>query len=170
MRTAILVFSAALAVLNAPLPAERQQPVEPGDWRAFEGTWTASGQRQTLAAGEGRTAGTVQLSGALVLASGEGLGRGFRSEAIAYDDGSGVVIGRCVWTDERGDRVFSELKATSIVTGRQVTGTITGGTGRYLGLAGEFSFDWQYVVAAEGAVHGRAVRLRGRVRTKATGR
>ncbi len=44
-------------------------------------------------------------------------------------------------------------------------GTITGGTGRYAGITGEYEFRWQYLIAAEGdVVHGRAVDLRGSVR------
>jgi hypothetical protein len=46
-------------------------------------------------------------------------------------------------------------------------GTITGGTGRYAGLDGEYAFTWQYVVApADGAgvIQGRAADLSGRVR------
>jgi len=32
----------------------------------------------------------VQLSGAVAIAGGEGLSRGFRGEVIGFDDGSGV--------------------------------------------------------------------------------
>ena len=74
-------------------------------------------------------------------------------------------MGRAVWTDERGDRIYSRLKGEPLATGRRIVGTITGGTGRYAALEGEYSFTWQYVVAAEdGAIQGRAVRLEGRVR------
>ena len=102
-----------------------------------------------------------------MLTSGGGLSRGFRGEAIGFDDGQGVSLGRAVWTDEHGDRLFSRLKGEPLETGRRVVGTITGGTGRYAGLEGEYSFTWQYVVSAEdGAIQGRAVRLEGRVRRK----
>jgi len=111
----------------------------------------------------------VGISGAVVLKTGEALGRGFEAEAIAFDDGEGLSVGRCVWTDAHGDRIFSRLKGEPLVTGRRIVGTITGGTGRYEGLEGEYSFTWQYVVAAEdGAIQGRAVRLEGRVRRKGT--
>jgi hypothetical protein len=72
-----------------------------------------------------------------------------------------------VWTDEHGDRLFSRLKGEPLETGRRVVGTITGGTGRYAGLEGEYSLTWQYVVSGEdGGIQGRAVRLEGRVRSK----
>jgi hypothetical protein len=50
-------------------------------------------------------------------------------------------------------------------TGKRIVGTITGGTGRYAGLEGEYSFTWQFVIPTEdGLVQGRAVGLAGRVR------
>jgi hypothetical protein len=106
----------------------------------------------------------VYFSGAVVLSSGDGVGKGFRGEVIAFDDGGKVSVGRCVWTDQRGDRIFSTLRGEAIGTGRRFTGTITGGTGRYAGITGEYSFEWQYVVEDEGAIQGRAVGLKGRFR------
>jgi hypothetical protein len=141
------------------------EPASAEGWKTFEGTWSASGERQTLPTEGDRTAATVRFSGAVVLTSGEGLSRGFRGEAIGFDDGVGVSVGRCVWTDERGDRIFSELKGARIQTGGRVVGKITGGTGRYAGLTGEYSFAWQYVVQAEsGTIQGRTVGLEGRFR------
>ena len=94
-----------------------------------------------------------------------GLSRGFRGEAIAFDDGRSTNVGRAVWTDARGDRVFSELKGEPIQTGRRVAGTITGGTGRYAGVTGDYELTWQYVVQSEDeSVNGRASDLRGRFR------
>jgi len=162
-RLAALILLALVPVFAAP--AAHGQTAPSSEWRAFEGTWSASGQRQVLPTVSGRPAGTFQLSGALALTSGEGLSRGFRGEAIGFDDGSGVLAGQCVWTDERGDRVYSQLKGETVATGRRVTGTVVGGTGRYAGLTGEFTFEWQYVVEGEsGAISGRATGLRGRVR------
>ena len=45
-----------------------------------------------------------------------------------------LSVGRAVWTDARGDRVFSELRGEPVATGRRIVGTITGGTGRYAGV------------------------------------
>jgi hypothetical protein len=76
-----------------------------------------------------------------------------------------------VWTDERGDRIFSRLSGDVLASGRRVGGTITGGTGRYAGIAGDYTFEWQYVIAGEGgAVSGRVVGLRGRYRAAGAGR
>ena len=111
----------------------------------------------------------LEVSGAVVIKSGEGLGRGFEAEAIVFDDGEGVSVGRCVWTDAHGDRVFSRLKGEPLQAGRRLAGTITGGTGRYAGLEGEYAFTWQYVLPGEdGAIQGRTGRLQGRVRGTGT--
>jgi len=167
-RAALVAGSLALALASL-VPGAAGQGTAPAEWRSFQGTWSASGRRQAVAVEGGAVATVVGISGAVVLKTGEALGRGFEAEAIAFDDGEGLSVGRCVWTDAHGDRIFSRLKGEPLVTGRRIVGTITGGTGRYEGLEGEYSFTWQYVVAAEdGAIQGRAVRLEGRVRRKGT--
>ncbi len=136
-----------------------------GQESSFAGSWSASGRRHAVALEDGKEAAIVEISGAVVLSSGEGLSGGFRGETIGFDDGEGLSVGRSVWTDEKGDRLFSRLKGERIETGRRIVGTITGGTGRYEGLAGEYSFTWRYVVPAEdGRIQGRAVDLSGRIR------
>lgn len=142
------------------------QPAAP-QGQVFEGNWSASGQRQTLVIDSGRPAVTVQLSGAVTITTGAGLSRGFRGEVIGFDDGAGLIAGRVVWTDERGDRIFSGIFGDSLASaGRQMRGMITGGTGRYAGITGEYEFRWQHLIAVEGnLVNGRAVDLRGRVRS-----
>ncbi len=174
MKIVITIMAAALvaaAAIAAQAPAPSQRAPEPGAWRSFEGTFSASGQHQAIPTESGRPALTVQLSGAVAITAGEGLGRGFRGEVIGFDDGTGVTVLRGVWTDGHGDRIFSRLKGETVATGRRITGTMTGGTGRYAGITGEYSFEWQYVVEAEaGTVQGRAVGLRGRYRTGGAGK
>ena len=167
MRMVITVMAAALvaaAALAAQAPVPAPQAAAPGAWRAFEGTFSATGRRQGIPTESGRPALTVQLSGPVSITAGEGLSRGFRAEVLGYDDGAGLIVLRGVWTDDRGDRIFAQLRGEPVHTGTRISGTVTGGTGRYAGLAGEFSFVWQYVVAAEpgsgdylvGATLGRA--------------
>jgi hypothetical protein len=165
-RAALSAVCFALAGLSLGGPARAGQTPPPAEaWRSFEGTWSASGRRHTVASEAGGTAAIVEVSGAIALTVGEGLSRGFRGEVIGFDDGQGLSVGRSVWTDERGDRLFSRLKGEALQTGKRLFGTITGGTGRYAGLEGEYSFTWQYVVSAEdGAIQGRTVGLSGRVR------
>jgi hypothetical protein len=158
------LLTLALAGLSSVGPA--QEPTT-GEWRSFSGTWSVSGRRVAVAIEDGGTAAIVEVSGAVMLTTGEGLSRGFRGQAIGFEEGQGLGSGRSVWTDENGDRVFSRLKGDSLGTGKRFVGTITGGTGRYAGLEGEYAFTWQYVVSGEGGagvVQGRTADLAGRVR------
>jgi hypothetical protein len=93
------------------------------------------------------------------------MGVGFRMQAIGLSDDVRGLVGHAVWTDERGDQVFSTLKGEKVGDGNRITGTITGGTGRYDGVGGDYEFQWQYVIEAEeGMIQGRAIGLKGRFR------
>ena len=168
-RLALAAGSLALALVGYVPRAAAQVVPSADEWRAFEGSWSISGRRQTVAVEGGAEAAIVEWRGAVALSRGESLGRGFFGHAIGFDDGQGASLGRAVWTDANGDRIYSRLKGEPLATGRRIVGMVTGGTGRYEGLEGEYSFTWQYVVAAEdGAFQGRGVRLEGRVRRKGT--
>ena len=136
-----------------------------GEWRTFQGTWTAEGDRHALELGPARRASVMCLSGSMLLTGERGIGAGFRARAIAFTDDQSGLVGRAVWTDEHGDEIFSELRGDPVGSGRTVTGRIVGGTGRWEGISGEYRFDWRYVVeTAEGEVQGRAEHLAGRAR------
>jgi hypothetical protein len=161
--TVLLVVLVGVAGTTAALSG--QQAAAADDWRTFEATWSAAGERHALPADEGGIAVIVRLSGALVLRTGDGLSRGFRAQAIAFDDGRGAGVGRAVWTDDRGDQVFSDLAGQPAQTGRRVSGSITGGTGRYAGLTGSYAFTWDYVLPSDdGRIQARAVAVTGRFR------
>lgn len=165
-RRAAFVWAALLGLV----PAVPGQPA-PDDWRPFAATWTLSGQRVLLPTEGERPASIVTLSGPLTVTKGQGLGQGLLSEVIGFDDGGAVLAGRAVFTDERGARIFCTIQAEPIGTGRRATATITGGTGRFAGLEGSFSFAWQYVVDQEsGEVSLRSVDIEGRTRRGASAR
>jgi hypothetical protein len=151
----------ALCVLLVPALPTGAQPTE-GE-RTFSGSWSATGQQETIPTEGVRAASIVRLSGSLVLTGGNGLGRGFRGEAIGFDDGAAVRLVRSVWTDDRGDRIFSEIRGEPLEKGRRWIGTITGGSGPYARMSGEYELTWQYVIRTEdGAFQGRAADLKGR--------
>ena len=144
-------------------PAPRTQAS--GEWLAFEGSWTATGTRRTLQLGPDHRAAIFDLTGSLLLTGAQRPAVGFQAQAIGFSDSRAGMQGRCVWTDERGEKVYSELKGDALRGGNHIAGTFVGGTGRYAGVAGEYAFQWQYVIDSEdGAVSGRAVDLKGRVR------
>ena len=160
VRAALLAVT--LAGTLKPAPA---QETTPDGWRSFKATWTFSGERQLLPTEGGRPASIVHVQGTMTITSGEGLGRGFLGEAFIFDDGGSLVVGRAVLTDGKGDRIYSSMKAEPVGTGRKATATITGGTGRYAGLEGTFTFAWQYVVSPDsGEIDGRVENIEGRTR------
>jgi len=136
-----------------------------GEWMEFEGSWNAAGSRRTLHFGADRGASIVDLRGTMLLHGPGRPGTGFRAEVIGLSDSATGLVGRGVWTDERGDRVFSEVVGEGTASQNRITGTIVGGTGRYAGSTGSYEFSWHYVLEAEdGSIQGRATGLKGRVR------
>lgn len=146
----------------------RPQGTPPGtgtEWHQFAGTWTAAGTRHLIQFGEGRQASTAQLTGSLLLAGPSKPAVGFRSEAIVFNDGATGLVGRAVWTDERGDQVFSELKGEGTSSSNRIVGTFVGGTGRYSGATGTYEFSWRFLLEDEdGTVQGQSIGLKGEVR------
>jgi hypothetical protein len=158
---ALLLLTAACGQSGGATP----QPALTGEWHAFEGTWTAAGTRRTLRLGPDDRAAIFELTGSVLLTGAQRPAVGFRAQAIGFSDSRAGMQGRCVWTDERGDMVYSELKGEAVGSGNHIVGTFIGGTGRYHGVTGDYSFQWQYVIdAGDGAVSGRVVNFKGRAR------
>ena len=67
----------------------------PGEWRTFEGTWSASGTRQTLNLETNHRASIFDLTGSLLLTGDRGLGVGFQAKAIGFSDSLAGMQGRC---------------------------------------------------------------------------
>jgi len=167
-RAAWLVVAATMAIATAAdFSVFAQQQPSADTWRTFTGTWSARGPRQSVPIEGGGTASVAYLSGAIVLATRDVPGGGMRAEAIAFDDGSSSGTGRAVWTDSRGNRLFSEIRGRAVAAGRRITGTFTGGTGPFAGASGDYELTWQYVARDNDTgdeVQGRAADLRGRLR------
>ena len=157
----------ALAVVAAcGAGSESSTPAAASDgWREFQGSWNAVGSRHAIPLGGERRGAVIELHGTMLLAGSGRPGVGFRSDVIALADSATGLVGRSVWTDEHGDQVFSDIKGEGTKDNNHITGTFLGGTGRYEGATGTYEFSWQYVLEAEdGAIQGRAVGLKGRVR------
>jgi len=162
---AAMVAVAFVLAACGPVAESPRPPLASGEWREFEGSWNAAGSRRTIPLGADRRGSIIDLRGTMLLAGPGRPGRGFNSETIALVDSSTGLLGRSVWTDERGDQVFSELTGEGTAAKNRITGTFLGGTGRYAGATGSYEFSWQYVIEAEdGSIQGRAVALKGRVR------
>ena len=162
-----VVIAAGLLTIAGCGPSRTPSAAEPApaEWREFEGTWAAAGSRQTIRLGADRRASIGSFRGTLLLAGPSRPGVGFFAEAIVLNDSANGMVGRAVWTDDRGDQVFSELRGEVTRTGNRVAGTFLGGTGRYAGAAGGYEFSWRFVLDSDdGAVQGQSTGLKGRVR------
>lgn len=132
----LLLFAAACSQPKVQAP-ETQAP---GGWHTFEGTWSASGTRQVLNLEANHRASIFDMTGSLLLVGDRGLGVGFRAKVIAFSDNLAGMQGRCVWTDERGDQVFSELKGAGVGTGDHIVGTFLEGPAASLASQGNIPF------------------------------
>ena len=91
---------------------------------------------------------------------------GFRVDVIVFNDSATGMVGRAVWTDDRGDEAYSELRGEGDATSNRIVGTFVGGTGRYAGATGTYEFSWRFLLATEdGTVQGQSEGLKGKVRT-----
>ena len=134
-------------------------------WHEFQGTWTAAGTRHIMQLGGDRRVSVLMVDGSLVLSGPSRPSVGFKSEAIAFNDSTTGMVGRAVWTDEKGEQVYSELQGTGTASNNKITGTFVGGTGRYAGATGTYDFSWRFVLAdEEGNIQGQSEGLKGRVR------
>ena len=158
---------ASLLVIAACSRAPRtSESLSDGDeWHDFQGTWTATGSRTSIPLGDGRRASIAKLEGSLELAGPSRPAVGFRADALVLNDTATGTIGRAVWTDNRGDQVFSELKGQGTSTGSHFVGTFIGGTGRYSEASGSYEFSWRFVLETEdGTVQGQSMDLTGKIR------
>jgi hypothetical protein len=161
----IAVFALIVLAACSGGPQFSKPSASAGEWHQFQGTWTAAGSRDTIRLDKDRRASISTFNGSLVLAGPSRPGVGFRSEAIVFNDSATGLLGRAVWTDERGDKVFSELRGEGTATNNIITGTFIGGTGRYAGATGSYEFSWRFLIQnEEGVVQGQSVGLNGQVR------
>ncbi len=157
-----------LLVVGGSLGCKRSAELgEPGSTQpgsiSFRGTWTATGTRNTLHLIGERRASISTFEGSIVLEGAPRPAVGFRAEAIIFNDSETGIVGRAVWTDERGRQIFSELSKQTAA--EKITGTFVGGTGRYTGATGSYEFSWRFLIDNEdGNVQGQSIGLNGTVR------
>jgi hypothetical protein len=168
VRVVLVSLLTTMVAACGPVAPPAQTPSADSAWHEFQGTWTAAGSRQIIRLGSDRRASVANLTGSLLLSGPARPGVGFRAEAVVLNDSATGMVGRSVWTDERGEQVFSELRGEGTSTGNRIVGTIVGGTGRFAGAQGSYEFSWRFVLETEdGVVQGQSVGLKGRVRAGA---
>jgi len=165
-RGCVLLFLGLIIASGCSRTPQAAQSSSGGsEWHEFKGTWIAAGSRQLMRLGGDREASIANYSGSLVLEGPSRPGAGFRADAIVLDDTVTGGVGRAVWTDNHGDRVFSELREVVAASGNKIVGTFIGGTGRYTGATGTYEFSWRFLVQTEGdSVQGESSGFHGRIR------
>jgi len=162
----LFLLGLAIAIAACGTAPQSSTPGIPaGEFLEFNGSWNGVGTRHTVPLGDNRVGSIVNLKGTMLLAGSGRPGVGFHAEVIGLVDSTTGFQGRSVWTDENRDQVFSELQGEGTAAKNRIRGTILAGTGRYAGVTGSYEFSWQSVIEGEeGAMQGRAVDLKGRVR------
>lgn len=165
-RLSTIALASLLSVIGCRPSVPMSASSSAGDvWHEFQGTWTAAGNRYVMDLGRDRRASIANLEGSLLLFGSSRPAVGFRAEAIVLNDSVTGLVGRAVWTDERGDEAYSELRGEGAATTNKIVGTFLGGTGRYEGATGTYDFSWQFLLETEdGTVQGQSIGLKGRVR------
>ena len=161
-----LIALAAVALITACSHAEAPAAnAAPGQWRTFAGNWIATGTRSTIPLGADRRAAIADLEGTMLLSGADRPARGFRGEALVFNDTGDTAEGRAVWTDSDGSQIFSEFHGTGVAGGKKIEGSFIGGTGRFAGASGSYTFTWQFVIDTEdGKIQGQTSDLSGRIR------
>src|SRR5258705_11088520 len=104
------------AAACAPPPQAEPKAASAGEWRAFEGTWSAAGKRHTLELAPDHRASCFYITGSLRLSRPHRLGFGFRAKPIGLVYSRTVTSVRCVWYGELGYVPFNELHGASVST------------------------------------------------------
>src|SRR3954464_4452827 len=133
LRVALLVV-----VVCTALPAWAQAEPAGGEWREFQGTWTAVGRRPVIPLDGDRRASIADFNGSLLLTGPARPAVGFRAEAIVLNDSVTGAVGRAVWTDERGDQLFSKLRGEPTAAGNRLFGTFLGPSLHYAGATSPY--------------------------------
>jgi hypothetical protein len=164
-----LLIGVLLLTACGRTPDVQSTPSGRDEWHEFQGSWTAVGTRNILHLAGDRKASISTFSGTLLLNGPSRPSLGFRSDAIVFNDTSTGMLGRASWTDEHGEKIFSELRGEGAAAENKIVGTFVGGTGPYAGATGSYEFSWRFVLEGEeGAVEGQSTGLTGRVRIDTT--
>ncbi len=119
-------------------------------WTERQGTfsayWAVSGTVHLIDFKDSGVTAAGSHTGTVTIQTSEGPVRAFETDCVAFADDESSH-GRCVWTGPLGDLVYVELKGTGLAGFGRTRGTFVGGTGKYDGIEGGFSFEWNYNVS-----------------------
>jgi len=133
---------------------------------AFDAYWAMSGTVHTVEVTGRGMAAAGGLTGTVTVQTSEGPVPSFETDCVIFADDKSGGTGRCVWTGTSGDQVFVELRSSGPVGSGHARGSFTGGTGRFEGIDGQFTFEWNYSVrgGSDASLDGATLAMRGRYR------
>lgn len=151
-----IAFAALLMVSAGCGPSDRSgPPASMVGAHAFSGRWTVMGKRHRLGFVEGRRVTTFHARGAIHMTGGDGVLGDLNAELVGLTDSLTGCSARCVWSNASGERIFSEISGNLVGRGGRAEGKIVGGTGKFVGAGGTFSFTWaSFIVENETRVDG----------------
>ena len=138
MRIVVVSVFAAAALASG---VRAQEPVTPREG-SFTARWVITGQWRGLGMGRAREALVADLGGRLDVAPGSagGVIVDLASRCLVLWDTALGGSGRCSLRHPSGDEIFAEVEGDVLLGGKPVTARFVGGTGRYEGIAGGFTF------------------------------
>lgn len=130
---------------------------------SFDASWNADGTVHLLEFKDSVPVAAGRLTGTLVMQTNQGAFPSFETECIAFSDDTSVGLGRCVWTNTVGDKVFVELQSSGTAGFGPTRGRLVGGTGRFEGISGGFVLEWNYSVSGweDATLTGHTIRMNG---------
>lgn len=114
----------------------------------FDAYWNVSGTVHIIELGDFGISAAGGYTGTVTIQSDEGLVRAFETDCVAFAD-EGSSGGRCLWTGPLGDQVYVQIQGAGLAGFGRSRGTFVGGTGKYEGIQGGFSFEWNYSVSGD---------------------
>ena len=147
-----LACVAALYLAFAVFSGARAQDSAVRDEGSFEAGWVVTGVRQPIGFTASRVVFSFQLEGRVNIRTDEDLLVDLWSRCVGLSDSETGSTARCVWRHPGGDEIYSVLSGRLLDRGGSAArGRFVGGTGRYAGIEGEYSFtSWSSLQVSRG--------------------
>ncbi len=113
---------------------------DPAREGSFTARWVVSGTWRGMGLEGTREVILADLTGRLDVTHGSGEIVDLATRCLVYSDSAKGGTGSCRWRHPSGDEIFVEVDGGLLAEDAPVSGRLTGGTGRYAGISGEFGF------------------------------
>jgi len=143
-RAASMVLAATVITLASSSAGAFDLTRKEGSFRA---SWNVSGTIHLMEFKDRGWVAAGRHEGTIILQTDKGQIPTFETECVAFADESQGGVGRCVWESTDGDLIYVETSSSGMGGLGRSRGKFVGGTGRFDGITGGFSFEWNYNVS-----------------------